>query len=498
MMEHSSSKDDTLSFAAEKRSTAAVADADRFKLLIVDDEKEVHAMTRLVLNDYRYLGRGIEFISAFSGKEARQIILKHKDIACCLLDVVMETKEAGLEVARFIREDIANDKMRIILRTGQPGKAPEKDVILGYDINDYKEKTELTSQKLFTTITTALRSYLHLVELDEKNREIQSKNIRLNEEIARRIVAESNLTKYNRSLERMIENKTQRLEKALRTLEATEKELFATQRTAIVPGLSTASLETIEDSSSTMETNLKKMEDYRQQMTSLLEKYHTLETIIVSHQTGDGTTEKAARKRVKEIQTYKTEINLEEILERYPEIIDDSQRGISRISRTISDIKMFISISDEPLGTLDINHTIRNLVAGAAPTGSKVDFQLDLQNIPVLNLPEHNFIRALQEILDNAMHAISKQGIVSIGTRYQDRSVEIVVSDVGSGMTEEILPRVFIPYFKGWKAGNKGLGLSFAKSVLFACGGDISIQSTPNEGTTVTLSLPEAASPAKA
>ena len=117
-----------------------------FKLLIVDDENEIHVMTKLVLSDYVFMGAGLKFLSAFSAKEAKTVIRENPDIACCLLDVVMETNDAGLEVARFIREDENNKKLRIILRTGQPGKAPEKNIILTYDINDYKEKTELTNQ----------------------------------------------------------------------------------------------------------------------------------------------------------------------------------------------------------------------------------------------------------------------------------------------------------------------------------------------------------------
>ncbi len=214
---------DTLLFAKESI-TPIPENKAHFKLLIVDDENEIHVMTKLVLADYMYKGARLKFLSAFSGEEAKMIIKKNPDIACCLLDVVMETKDAGLEVARFIREDEKNTKLRIILRTGQPGQAPEKDIILNYDINDYKEKTELTDQKLFTTITTALRSYKHLEEIEEKQQEILSKNIRLNEEIARRIVAESNLTKYNRSLEKMIENKSSRLKEAILTLKMTKAE----------------------------------------------------------------------------------------------------------------------------------------------------------------------------------------------------------------------------------------------------------------------------------
>lgn len=485
------SKDDTLLFA-EEVPDLPIPDRqqDRFKLLIVDDEKEIHVMTKLVLQDYQYMGQGIEFVSAFSGKEAKEKIQAQDDIACCLLDVVMETKDAGLEVARFIREEARNTKMRIVLRTGQPGKAPENEIILNYDINDYKEKTELTTQKLFTTITTALRSYMHLVELEAKNQEIKAKNIRLNEEIARRIVAESNLTKYNRSLERMIESKTQRLQQALSSLEATEKQLFVTQKAAIVSDLSSVSLNTLDTSNTKIDANLKKMNLYRQQMTFLLEKYNTLEAIIASHKGGRAELEQAALFNINEIEAYKTEINLDNILKRYPEIIEDSLRGIEQISKAINDIKLFVAINDETAVKLDVNHLIRQISGRIGAENTRVDIQLDLQDVPVIKLPETNFTRAVEAVLDNALNAMEDRGIISVASRYEDPTVKITVSDIGTGIPAEILPRIFIPYFKGWTKGDKGLGLSFAKSVFLSCGGDISVTSTVNEGTTVALCLP--------
>ncbi len=140
-----------------------------WKIIIADDEVEVHNVTKLVLNDYVFEGRPLEFLSAYSGKETKQLIQANSDTAIILLDVVMETDDAGLKLARYIRQNLKNSFVRIILRTGQPGKAPERDVIIDYDINEYKEKTELTAQKLFTTITSALRSYRDM-RIIEKNR----------------------------------------------------------------------------------------------------------------------------------------------------------------------------------------------------------------------------------------------------------------------------------------------------------------------------------------
>ncbi len=128
-------------------------------VLIVDDDEEVHIMTRLVLSRLRYKDRPLELLTARSGMEADDIFRERDDIAVALLDIVMETDDAGLRLARRIRDEFANSDVRLILRTGQPGQAPVRDVIVNYDINDYKSKTELTSEKLFITIITGLRSF---------------------------------------------------------------------------------------------------------------------------------------------------------------------------------------------------------------------------------------------------------------------------------------------------------------------------------------------------
>ncbi|WP_434616661.1 DUF3369 domain-containing protein [Azospirillum sp. B2RO_4] len=145
----------------------------RWTMLIVDDEPEVHAITKLVLSDFAYKGRKARFLSAHSAAEARRILARESDIALILLDVVMETEDAGLRLVHHIREELRNRNVRIILRTGQPGQAPERAVILDYDINDYKAKTQLTAQQLFTTTVAALRSYEDIVTIDANRRGLE-------------------------------------------------------------------------------------------------------------------------------------------------------------------------------------------------------------------------------------------------------------------------------------------------------------------------------------
>ncbi len=137
-----------------------------WRVLIVDDDVDVHAVTRLALRNVSFKGRELELFSAYSGQEGYQILRDTPDIALVLLDVVMETDDAGLILARRIREELGNHIVRVVLRTGQPGQAPEQRVIIEYDINDYKAKTELTTQKLFTTVISALRAYESLMMLE--------------------------------------------------------------------------------------------------------------------------------------------------------------------------------------------------------------------------------------------------------------------------------------------------------------------------------------------
>ena len=161
--------DDELLFAPEEEEALSETP---WTVMIVDDDAEVHSFTKLALHDFTYERKPLRFLSAYSAAEAAEIIKKHDDIAIILLDVVMESETAGLDLVETIRYHFNNTMVRIIIRTGQPGVAPERYVIDHYDINDYKEKTELTTDRLYTTIRSALSQYKQIIELLNKKNEI--------------------------------------------------------------------------------------------------------------------------------------------------------------------------------------------------------------------------------------------------------------------------------------------------------------------------------------
>ena len=161
-------ENDELIFLSEEKGSEVKASSGFWNILVVDDDEEIHSVTRLALSDLVVNDKNLKFFHAYSGPEALKIIAEMgSSLAIILLDVVMETDDAGLKVAKTMRGELGLAEPRIILRTGQPGYAPEEQVIKDYDINDYKTKTELTRNKLVTTIIASLRSYQQILSINQ-------------------------------------------------------------------------------------------------------------------------------------------------------------------------------------------------------------------------------------------------------------------------------------------------------------------------------------------
>lgn len=173
-MSTSKYENDELIFLSEDTDSNKPESIGSWNVLVVDDDEEIHSVTRLALSDLSVNDKVLNFIHAYSGEEALKIIERMgSSIAIILLDVVMEEDDAGLVVAKKMREEMRITEPRIILRTGQPGYAPEEQVIKDYDINDYKTKTELTRSKLVTTIIASLRSYQQILSINQSREGLQ-------------------------------------------------------------------------------------------------------------------------------------------------------------------------------------------------------------------------------------------------------------------------------------------------------------------------------------
>lgn len=164
---------------------------DKWVVLIVDDDSDVIYLTKTILSSYTFENKSIDLLTASSASEARVLLQENPDIAFVILDVVMESNHSGLELVSYIREELKNDKIRIMIRTGYPGEAPEDIIVNKLDINDYVVKTELTPSQLISRITTGLRNYSTINKLYNLEQELTSKNKHL-EELNNQLVAANN------------------------------------------------------------------------------------------------------------------------------------------------------------------------------------------------------------------------------------------------------------------------------------------------------------------
>jgi len=170
------SSEDDLVFLDEPEASDISATArpqPTWRIMIIDDDPDVHSATTFALGSLEIQHRALSFLHAYSAAEARDILRQESDIAIILLDVVMEQEDAGLQLVSHIRKTLGLADVRIILRTGQPGYAPEIDAIRDYDINDYKTKSELTRTKLYTAVTSAIRSYEQICAISASRRGLE-------------------------------------------------------------------------------------------------------------------------------------------------------------------------------------------------------------------------------------------------------------------------------------------------------------------------------------
>ncbi len=197
-----------------------------WQVLVVDDDEDVHIATELALRDVAIEGRPLEFLHAHSAASALTMVAAHPDIAVVLLDVVMETPDAGLWLVRQIREGLGRSGLRIVLRTGQPGYAPEIETLRAFDINDYRTKSELTRVRLYSSLTAAIRAYAQLSDLTRQRDELARLNVELDEaraaeraEAERRLQAEAELRRARDTVDACVEQRTHELQQAVKELD---------------------------------------------------------------------------------------------------------------------------------------------------------------------------------------------------------------------------------------------------------------------------------------
>ncbi|MEH2392800.1 MAG: ATP-binding protein [Nostoc sp.] len=431
--------------------------SEGWKMMIVDDDFEVHQATKLALRSFTFEDKPLTFLSAFSGTEAKKLIAVHPDTAFILLDVVMETNDAGLRVIQYIREELKNQIVRVILRTGQPGDAPEESVILNYDINDYKLKVELTRQKLITSVIAALRSYRDLIT---------------------------------------IEQQAAQLAQALHDLQQIQYSLVQKEKMSALGNLVTAIAHEINNPINFIAGNMKPAQEYIHDLLALIDLYR-----------------QTFPDPGAEIEEAIATIDLDYLQEDLPKLISSLKEGSDRIrgisaslrtfSRGDSDHKVPFNIHEGIESTLLIlKHRLK-----ANEHYPAIDIVKDYGEIPQLEcfpgqlnqvfmnlianaidaLEESNKERSLQQITDNPNR------ITIVTTLSEDRHhVLIRIQDNGMGMSENVKQKLFGYLFttKGVGKGT-GLGLTISRQIVEEKhGGQLTVTSELGKGTELVIAIP--------
>lgn len=531
---------DELIFAAEENNLdySVEKSVRPWKVVIADDENQVHVVTKMVLKGYNFEDRPIKFISTYSGDETIEVMRENKDIAVLLLDVVMEEENTGLKVVKKIREELDNSFVRIVLRTGQSGQAPERQVITEYDINDYKEKTDLTSQTLFTAVTSALRGYNDLRKL------------------------EANANQMN-EMQSLIDNILKSMPSELITID-TDFKIKLFNKKAKLRFFN--HLETDPVNLDLFETSTF-FEKYRNDLADTI-KNHTQKTIHhviienmvvniyffpVFSQNFDGVviriddvTAIVSRdnqiKRIQKLETVGTlatglahdfnnilggivgavsliGIDMPKI---NPEVRDNIQSNIQTINQSVMRasgiVKQLLSLSRKqdfkPI-SYDLNIVIKNIYKICQNSFDK-SIQIDVVYYPDVAQAFIDPSQIEQVILNlaiNASHAMTIMrgenpygGTMTIRVELLDADInfhkihknvisdqywKVSITDTGVGIEKGELDKIFDPFYTTKKKDNgTGLGLSMVHNIIMTHSGYVEVESTPGEGTRFCIYLP--------
>lgn len=418
--------------ALKNRVTAPAAPAEApWRVLVVDDDDQVHAMTRVLLRDFSFDGRGFAMVPAASAAEAARILAAEPDIPVALLDVVMESPDAGLKLVRHIREDLGNRHIRIVLRTGQPGEAPERDVVLAHDINDYKSKSELTAQKLFTTLVGAVRSWRDIATITRLNRELEG---------------------LNASLEQKVEERTAEL---------------AESRDALALAKDRAEL------ALSRETEAK--QQLRQFLSMVSHEFRTPLAIVDS----------AAQMLM--MRAEQTETSM---LPRLETIRGAVQRLVDLIATCLADEQLEsgrIVLQERALELRPILEAAVNHHRTAAPGR---DIALAVEPLPAVWGDSGMLALVFNNLVGNALKYSEKA--VELSARPDHDGILVQVRDHGIGIPADDVSRIFDRFFRAGNAhkfSGSGIGLHMVRQIVDLHGGSISVDSRINRGTIFTVRL---------
>ncbi|PCK31349.1 hybrid sensor histidine kinase/response regulator [Pseudoalteromonas piscicida] len=457
-----------LSFLSVSEHTAPTTEApiQPWVVLVVDDEPEVHDVTKLVLSSYRFESRPLELLHAYSKNEALAVLKSRDDIALILLDVIMESEEAGLECVQCIREELGYRNVRIVLRTGQPGSIPEHELMLRFDINDYKNKTDLTKSRLFTLLTSSLRSYRDIKRLESLTEALTSLNEGLEEKVKQRT--------------HELESSNQALKDAYNRIAQQQQALIQSEKLASVGQFAAGVAHEINNPLAYLKSNLEFVQG------ALVKLYRAWQFLANNAQLSPDS--------VNALHEIEREYQLNWTLSESDDVMAEMHAGLDRIQLIVKELSVFFESNQTQLQLVDFHSQILDSVM--------INLELDGVNLGLieLNRCEPLELHCAPALLEHSLYCLIKNALESTGrvrkgihvkTMVEDETLIIDISDCGEGIAEKLVHRVFDPFYTTKASDNHvGLGLTVASNIIKSHGGQLSIKSTVGVGTIATIQLP--------
>jgi len=434
--------DDILHMRDDEPSVAGApaANTSPWCVLLVDDDRGVHEVTRLALQDFVFEGRPLELLNAYSGQEGRAVFQSRKNIALAIIDIIMETEDAGLELARYVRTELHNRYTRLVMRTGFSTTAPEDAAIRDYEIDDYTHKAELTAQKLRTLLYSKLRSYRDVCLLQQRAAALDDQ------------------------------------------LTSAQAHLIQSEKLASIGQLAAGVAHEINNPIGYIFSNYGTLDGYLRELLGLLEAYEAAEPHCQDAVS------------LQQIRARKSAMDLPFVKEDIPTLMRESKEGIVRVRGIVQDLKDFSHVDAlHEWQYCNLNQAIESTLN---VVNNEIKYKADVVrrygNLPEVQCMASQINQVVLNLLVNAAHAIGpERGVITVGTDSNCTHAWITVGDTGSGIAPDVLPRIFNPFFTTKPVGKgTGLGLSLSYGIVQKHNGSITVRSEPGQGSEFRVTIP--------
>ena len=465
-------------FAPEPAPTGLVAAVPCWQVLLVDDDVDIHAALRLSLQDMLVEGVPLQLLDAYSAAEARELLARNTEIALILLDVVMETSDAGLALVQHIRQEKRNRTVRIVLLTGQPGYSPQREIVMNYEIDDYRLKSDLSADKLFTCVYAELRTYQALRMLEKKRLveqladELRGANAQLKVEIAEHQRAQA-----------IADARMHDLVVLNRKLEDAQNKLLQSEKLASIGLLAAGVAHEMNNPIGFVNSNLGTLKHYAESLLAILDAYEAAEAGAEPRCAG----------LFSKATALKAACELEYLKDDLRQLFRESQDGLDRVRKIIQSLKDFSRTDAAETWRLDdINQGLESTLCVVwNELKYKCEVRKEYGDLPAIECVMSNLNQVFMNLLVNAAHAIHEQGVVTVRTGCAGDEVWVEIADNGEGIAPENLSHIFDPFFTTRAVGKgSGLGLSISYGIIEKHHGRIEVGSELGRGTRFRIGLP--------